>query len=199
MDVPSGEKEFEAGGDVALLPNKQYDMFCEYRYFRDFTIKQKDDCLEIDSTSEPEYGDKVLLRDRWYSDFESQLTLECSTDTGAAGFLFRVSNPAVGAERWNGYGVTVSANGRVQLIKCDRKIEVLAQAQTQIANKSCLTVKAENQYLSVSCGNKILLSVKDRSYDKGSVGFAAFNSRCNFYDLNVKVLRKNDKEEQIHA
>ncbi len=199
VDVPSGEKGLETGRDIVLLPHKQYDRFCEYRYFRDFTINRRDDCLEIDSTTEPAYGDKVLLRDSQYSDFVSQLTLKCSTDTGAAGFLFRVSNPAAGAERWNGYGVTVSAKGKVQLIKCDRKIEILAQAQTKIAEKSSLTVKAEKQYLSVACGDELLLSVKDQTYTEGSVGFAAFNSRCNFYNLSVSVITKNSKEDQIHA
>lgn len=199
MNAPSGEMDFDCGDSITISPHLMYHKFCEYRYFRDYTINRNNDSLEINSSISSDYGDKILLRNKKYSDFSARFTFEINSKTGEAVFLFRVVNPATGIMRWNGYGVTVGAEGDICLIRSDRNRVLLAKANIDLCDKICLEVEAVQDVISVKYNDKVIISVRDNTYMCGQVGFAAFDSKCDFFNLDINVDNTTSQGGKLYA
>lgn len=199
MCAPSGEKDLNDGESVTISPYSMYHEFCEYRYFRDYTIKCNNSFLEINSSDALDYGDKILIRNKKYTDFKAKFTFEINSKTGEAVFLFRVTNPATGIMRWNGYGITVNSKGTICLIRSDRSRVLLAKADTNLYDKICFEVEAVQDVITIKHNDKVIISVCDNTYSCGQVGFAAFDSKCDFYDLDINVYNDTLQGGQLYA
>jgi len=108
-------------------------------------------------------------------------------------------NPATGIMRWNGYGVTVGAQGDICLIRSDRNRVLLAKANIDLCDKICLEVEAVQDVISVKYNDKVIISVRDNTYMCGQVGFAAFDSKCDFFNLDINVDNTNSQGGRLYA
>lgn len=101
--LPAGEMPLQTGGKAEIWPGRDGAKLTEYSYYRAKTLYYEADGLLIRGSACPDYGDKVLIRERQWQDF--QLLCKMEAHRGESGILFRVQLPAVGACQWQGLGL----------------------------------------------------------------------------------------------
>ena len=101
--------------------------------------------------------------------------------------------------RWNGYGVTVNSQGNICLIRSDRRRVSLAQAHINICGRTCIEVEAVQDVISIKYNDNVIISVSDPTYMYGQVGFAAFDSKCDFFNLDINVNNATSQGGKLYA
>ena len=75
----------------------------------------------------------------------------------------------------------------------------MAKADTNLYDKICFEVEAVQDVITIKHNDKVIISVCDNTYSCGQVGFAAFDSKCDFYDLDINVYNDTSQGGQLYA
>ncbi|WP_231956327.1 family 43 glycosylhydrolase [Posidoniimonas polymericola] len=196
LPAPSGEPAnkliSEPGGELAETFDNldRWEPIC---FFRRTSVRVRDGALQVRGTLDPRYGDKLVLRDRDYADFEAEVEVNRRRGDGAAGLLFRISNAAVGVNRYHGYTAQWTADNRVQLVRSNGdELTVLAEADLPgRPNRPLhLRVVAQGDRLSVYLdgARKPLIEAQDETYFTGAVGLLSGGVNSTFDNFQVRPL-----------
>ena len=184
IPVPAGERLPAEGGNICLRLGEAADDLAEYGYYREKTIFYEGDSLRIKGSVCPGYGDKVLVRDAVWDDFEA----ECVMDpfSGESGLLFRVEMPATGAYLWRGCGVYFREK-HWRLVRCDGK------SLTDLA-AGILTDNGERRLRVRAVGKTVILWLEDTLLrrvtvpeipSEGRIGLGTLGGDGRFIRLSV--------------
>jgi hypothetical protein len=138
-------------------------------------------------------GSKIVANDTDFSDFSYEAAVTVNSE-GDAGMVFRVSNPAIGPDAYQGYYVGInSLTGMVQLGKVSGQVwKVISSAQfhTQLNKKYNLKVVAKGDHFDVFIdgASKPLLTAKDDEYKSGSIGLRTYKAMATFDAVKVKAV-----------
>lgn len=136
-------------------------------------------------------GEKLLLDGGDFSDFKATTTLSFVKGERDAGLLFRATRPSIGFDAQRGYFAGLIPNMRVVVLgKTDGTCWTeIARAPVSFDPKADLKfgVMASGVDITVSLDGKKILTAKDASYQRGSVGLRVVDTHARFRGLEVKV------------
>jgi hypothetical protein len=138
-------------------------------------------------------GSKIMANGTDFSDFSYEASVTVNSE-GDAGLVFRVSNPAIGPEAYQGYYVGINPrNGTVQLGKVSNQVwQVIgsAKVQTQLNTKYNLKIVAKGDRFQVFINGalKPVLTTTDGEYKSGSIGLRAYKAMATFDALKVRAI-----------
>ncbi len=180
LSLPSGEKPWPAGEALELKLGTAADSFAEYAYFREKTIHWAGDALVIHGQIRPDFGDKVILRDRIYRDFQAELELE--VQGGQAGLLLRTTLPAAGRHRFR--GIAVLTDGKLLTVaRCDGTSQVVLSSISCPEPVRSIRVTAQGSTLNVRGGGTCITA--QIPPEGGFLGCVASDTQARFYSLRV--------------
>lgn len=139
------------------------------------------------------HGSKIIANGTDFSDFTYQADVNVNT-AGDAGLMFRVSNPAIGADAYKGYYVGLNpVNGNIELGKAsNQKWIVISSVKYPIKLNSNyklkLVAKGNKFEVFLDGSEKAILSATDNEYTSGSIGLRAYNAQATFDSVKVKSL-----------
>ncbi|WP_052573403.1 family 43 glycosylhydrolase [Haloferula sp. BvORR071] len=136
-------------------------------------------------------GEKLVLDGGEFTDFTASIRISIVKGDRDAGLLFRVTEPSVGFDAQRGYfaGI-VPATKIVVLGKTDGSSwkEIAREPITADLSKPvALGVTVKGSQISVGVDGKEVLSAKDETYAKGSVGLRVVDTHVRFDGLEVKA------------
>lgn len=186
--APSGEMGLGLGTSMELkLDKTNRNEFAEYIYSREKTVTEDNRGIRIWGSVWPEFGDKLILREKIYSDCEIHIPIRILSEEGEAGIMFRVQLPAAGECRWKGYGVYVSQNGLLRLVKCDgTKIDILRETKVKQSQIFNITVTLLKDLLKVFVDDTEIFSVQDSTYLDGQIGIGTLGGDAEFTMLKIR-------------
>jgi hypothetical protein len=139
-------------------------------------------------------GTMIIATGTKFSDFSYTADIAVNTE-GDAGFVFRVSDPAIGSEAYKGYYLGLNpSTGSVQLGKSSNgKWIVIASAKYSLKLK-------ENYKLKITAvGNKLevfingetkpIITAVDTEFKEGSIGLRAYNALTTIDNIKVVSLK----------
>lgn len=136
-------------------------------------------------------GEKIVLRDRLWSDAHFSARLRVAPGGKLAGLLFRVAQPAVGRQAQRAYFAALSAGpARVVLCYCDGTTTTeLASAPIALdaAQPHTLQATALGEKLSVSVDGSPALTATDSHLVNGLVGLRIDDGAATFENLSVSA------------
>lgn len=184
LALPSGEKPAAPGSDICLNLGEAADHLVEYGYYREKTIFYESDGLRIKGSACPDYGDKVMVRNAVWGDFEAECVL--IPIKGESGFLFRVELPATGAHLWRGCGVYFG-EGKWRMVYCDGKsISKLAKGVLNDQIERRLSVRAEGKCVTIRLDGTLLYKEElPQISNEGQIGFGTLGGDGRFTQLTV--------------
>lgn len=186
--APSGEYGLSEGTSVEMkLDEASRKEFAEYTYSREKTVFADENCIRIFGSVWPEFGDKLLLRERAYRDFEIRLPIKALSEEGEVGVLLRVQLPAAGQCLWRGYGIYVSKNGRTRIVKCDGT-QVITLAETRVDKGELFNITAtlQENLITVFMAGREVLSVKEDTYKEGQIGIGTLGGDGEFTEISIR-------------
>ncbi|MEP6666344.1 MAG: glycoside hydrolase family 43 protein [Nocardioidaceae bacterium] len=133
-------------------------------------------------------GEKVVVRDGTYADFELTTNVRFVRGRRAAGVMFRTTAPAVGFDAQRGYFAGLALDrGALVLGKTNGRefvpLAELALAFDEDATHT-LTVRARGGHIMVSTGDAVI-DHHDDDYSSGSVGLRVVDTHACFTSLAV--------------
>lgn len=184
LAVPSGEKPAARGGNICLELGAAADSLIEYGYYREKTIFYESEGLRIKGSACPAYGDKVMIRDAVWQDFEAECVME--PINGEIGFLFRIALPATGAYLWRGCGVYFQ-NDKWRMVYCDGKeLSVLVEGVLTGCGKRKLKVKAVGKCVAIWLDDLLVhRQTVPQIPEEGCLGFGTLGGDGRFIQLVV--------------
>jgi len=152
---------------------------------------QNQDGYRLRAGADPRIGDKALLRGCAYTDFTMRLRVRNEARKSRAGLLFRVSEPALGVNRFKGYAAMLGAGGKLELLKCDgEECKRIAQAvvHTQRGKWSTMRVSCLGPHIRVYVDDmeRPMIDTSDATYTTGSVGVRGVNGDVAFDDFLIE-------------
>ena len=187
--LPSGERSLPEGGRLSLELGTASDHLAEFGYYRSQTIFYEPEGLRIRGTACPEYGDKVMLRDGLWKDFEAEVELEPLA--GECGVLFRVQLPAARQYLWHGCGLYISG-GTWRLVRCNgKRLAELAQGEITGGSQMVVNVYARGRELRLRLNGAEVCNVTTDWNDWGQIGFGTLNGEGRFVRMSVRPLDQN--------
>lgn len=133
-------------------------------------------------------GNKSLVSGSNYSDFAYQADVVVAGQGGDAGLIFRVTEPSVGTDAYNGYyaGIDV-AQQRIVLGKASNSWTILATVpfHAQAMTPYHLRVDAVGQNITVSVGNVPVIRFGDDTYPSGAVGVRTYDVDAGWTNVDV--------------
>jgi len=134
-------------------------------------------------------GEKLVLDGGDFADIEASVTLRFINGGRDGGLLLRVSHPAVGFDAQQGYfaGVLPDEN-RVLFGKTDgRAWQELARAEAAIPSDApvVLGVRAVGDEFTILLDGKEVLTARDATYKRGSIGLRVVDTHVRFTDLKL--------------
>ena len=135
-------------------------------------------------------GTKIIATKTNFSNFIFKADISVNT-AGNAGLLFRVTNPAIGADAYKGYYLGFNAEtGTVELGKADgAKWLVIASAKypLKLKENNKVEVKATGDKFAVYLnGAKTpILNARDSEYTQGSIGLRSYNAVTVIDNIDV--------------
>lgn len=196
IERPSGEKLFspKLPLTVAFKGAKNLDGFSYYGH-QQFLAATKDG-VELgaapkDPVNAYRSGEKLVLDGGEFTDFTASTRISFLRGDRDAGLLFRVTDPSVGFDAQRGYfaGI-VPATKIVVLGKTDGSgwKEIARAPITADTSKPLdLSVTAKGTEFTVKLDGKAVLTAKDDTYPKGSVGLRVVDTHVRFEGLEVKA------------
>lgn len=133
-------------------------------------------------------GGKALL-DTNFADFSYDADVTLQGGSGDAGLVFRVTDPAVGADSYRGYYAGVSARNRLVLGRAGDGWTELASTPLRVRPGATvhLRVEATGSTLEVYAGST-LLSVTDSTWTSGATGVRVYGTAATFDNVRVEKL-----------
>ena len=142
-------------------------------------------------------GVKCVAPDTQFADFTYSADVSVG-NTGNAGLIFRVSDPAIGSDAYKGYYVGFGVEeGGIQLGRANNGWQQLASAKMNFdADKTYpIRVEARGAQIRVWVGDAAapILEANDSTFAEGAIGVRQWSSnpektRASFANLNVKSL-----------
>lgn len=139
------------------------------------------------------HGSKIIATGTDFSDFTYQADVNVNT-AGDAGLMFRVSDPAIGADAYKGYYVGINPiSGNIELGKAsNQKWVVISSAKYPVKmnnNYKLRLIAKGNQFnVFLDGSEKAILSATDNEYSSGSIGLRTYNAQATFDSVKVKSL-----------
>lgn len=145
-------------------------------------------------------GDKALVKglDATDTRITTYVTLS-GTLRGNAGVVFRVTNPSVGSDAYNGYYAGISGSGFVILGRVNQAYTQLGRAPISVASdgKYYLQVDAIGSRISVTVGNVGFpqIVVHDSTWTHGATGVRVYQIDTKFAEFQVCPTAGDDFEQ----
>ncbi|PWS29597.1 hypothetical protein DHW03_05490 [Pedobacter yonginense] len=139
------------------------------------------------------HGSKIVATGTNFADFTYQAKVNVNT-AGDAGLMFRVSNPAIGADAYQGYYLGLNpTTGNIELGKSsNQKWIVIRSVKYPVKVNSNYTLKIVakgNQFdVFIDGAKQPILSATDSEYATGCVGLRTYNAQATFDDVKVRNL-----------
>lgn len=148
--------------------------------------------LNIDS---PTGSTKVFMCNTLLKDFtySTKVSFRDPGPDSKAGITFRATGISTYENRFNGYSVVVDPNGLVSLEKhygvysSDAR-QMIYSASIKAADEYDITVVASGSMIQVFVNSEPAFTIKDTSYQGGSVGLIAENTLAQFDEANIYEL-----------
>jgi hypothetical protein len=137
-------------------------------------------------------GSKYVANGTDFKDFTYQANVKINT-AGDAGLMFRVSNPAIGADAYQGYYVGLDqSNGTVLLGKANgQKWTVISSGKYPVEMNEMYTLKivakGDKFDVFINGSAKPILSATDSQYQSGSVGLRAYKALASFDSVKINA------------
>jgi hypothetical protein len=137
-------------------------------------------------------GSKYVANGTDFKDFTYQADVKINT-AGDAGLMFRVSNPAIGPDAYEGYYVGLNQlTGTVQLGKAsDQKWIVLSSEKYPVEMNKMYTLKivakGDKFDIFINGSAKAILSATDGQYRSGSIGLRAYKALASFDSVKINA------------
>ncbi len=180
LPLPAGEAAWKGGEALDLDMGQACGYFAEYAYFREKTIFWETDYLQISGDIRPDFGDKVILRERVYRNFYAELTLD--TKGGEAGLLLRIQQPATGRCCWQGMAVLTDGH-QLTISRCDGQTQEVLAAAAIPEDARTIRVHTAGSCVSAECGGVRIQA--PCSADAGFIGCIALDAQARFYALRI--------------
>lgn len=138
------------------------------------------------------HGSKIIAAAVKVEDFVLETDIKPSM-VGNAGVVFRVSNPSIGPDLYEGYYVGINpVLNRIEIGKSINETYVLlASSPLKVQGDKTyrLKVTAKGNAIAVSIdGAKSIVSVKDNDFKSGSIGLRSFDGLPTYDNLSIKSL-----------
>ncbi len=211
---------FNGHGDVVQLTNTEGDVVKNYNYdsFGN-EISAKKDCKDsfvdgiaygwenyggIWKVENGEYsvnisnGAKSLMSGVLGSDYTIEADVKLLGSSGDAGLAFRVLNPSVGGDSFNGYYVGLNIQtGNIVLGKMDGNWSVITQVPFTVnSNVSYhLKVVANGSNIKIYVNGILKINVNDTTYTSGGIGVRAHYSNTHFDNIVVTGATYTDNDQ----
>jgi hypothetical protein len=134
-------------------------------------------------------GGKALL-DTNFGDVVQDTTVTVTSGAGDAGVVFRVTQPAVGADSYRGYYAGISTRGRVLLGRAANSWTLLKDAALPVVpgQRYHLRVTASGADLRVYVDDMTTpkLTATDATHSSGANGVRVYNAAATFDDVAVR-------------
>ncbi|MES2827420.1 MAG: beta-L-arabinofuranosidase domain-containing protein [Bacteroidota bacterium] len=150
-------------------------------------------CASNGNNSSGTQGSKVIATGTQFSDFNYSADVMV-TAPGDAGLVFRVKNPAIGSEAYEGYYVGLNpVSGLIQLGKsAQKKWTVISAVKFPVKMNQKYRVKVKaigNKFeVRIDGADKPILMATDTEYKTGSVGLRAYNALATVDNISVSEL-----------
>ncbi|MGN8056393.1 beta-L-arabinofuranosidase domain-containing protein [Pedobacter sp. 22163] len=137
-------------------------------------------------------GSKYVANGTDFKDFTYQANVKINT-AGDAGLMFRVSNPAIGADAYQGYYVGLDQlNGKVLLGKANgQKWTVIGSGKYPVEMNKMYTLmivaKGDEFNVFINGSAKPILSATDSQYQSGSIGLRAYKALASFDSVKINA------------
>lgn len=138
-------------------------------------------------------GSKIVAGATNFSDFRYQASVKVTT-AGNAGLIFRVADPAIGADAYQGYYVGLNpVNGTIQFGKASNqswKVIRTAKLPVQMNKSYMLKVIAKgNQFeIFIDGSTKPVIIAADDEFKSGSIGLRTYKAEATFDAVNVSTI-----------
>ncbi|KAE8550127.1 hypothetical protein TMatcc_001204 [Talaromyces marneffei ATCC 18224] len=136
------------------------------------------------------FGGKALINSN-YGNFLYEVDVTLPSASGNAGLVFRVTNPSVGADAYNGYYAGISTSS-VFVGRASNSWTPLGSAQVDLAINQLHHVKVEvvdtTLNIFVDDMNKVLVSVTDGTYTSGMNGVRVYGTEATFDNIQFNPL-----------
>lgn len=134
-------------------------------------------------------GNKSLVQSATFTD--GAITMDMSVGAGGdAGFVFRVSNPSVGVNAYNGYYAGVSSSGAVMLGKVSGGVYTsLGSGSATVSGWVHMRVEASGSLIKVYVGNMTtpVITATDSTFATGTLGLRANGAAASFNNFYAGV------------
>ncbi len=150
---------------------------------REQAITLQDGALDIDATKDDRFGDKALVRDADYSNFDLESDIKILKGAVDGDLIFRVKEPAIGIDSFKGYVAAINVNGYVELGRTDGKNFTSLSKIDMPVNKDQsyrLKVVADGDHIQVFVDGEKKIDLADNTYSNGQVSVRAVTSNVRF-------------------
>ncbi|WP_367870865.1 family 43 glycosylhydrolase [Luteolibacter sp. Populi] len=134
-------------------------------------------------------GEKLVLNGGDLTDFTASTRITFVKGDRDTGLLFRITNPSVGFDAQRGYFAGIVPNTKIVVLgKTDGsswKEIARAPLTSDAAKPMDLSVTAKGPEITITLDGKKLITAKDDSYAKGSVGLRVVDTHARFNGLEV--------------
>jgi alpha-L-arabinofuranosidase len=152
-----------------------------------------DGVLDADAGSGPKLVGDATVGDGVVS---VDVLFPTSASGGNAGMIVRVSEPGVGADRFNGYEVSLDGNGSLVLGRHRQNWELLRTVPCKVPVETWITLQARlnGPTIELYVDGKPLLAYKDEQHPMptGRVGLRTWQRAARFRNLRVERDGRND-------
>ncbi|KAF7157661.1 hypothetical protein CNMCM5623_002035 [Aspergillus felis] len=140
------------------------------------------------------FGGKALVNPN-FGDFLYETDVTLPSTSGNAGLVFRVSNPSIGADAYNGYYAGISTSG-VFLGRASNSWTPLSSSSADLAANKVhhVKVQAMNKALDIFVDDmsKAKVSVTDGTYSSGMNGVRVYDTGATFDNIRITPLAFSD-------
>lgn len=196
LPVPSGEKMPSPKLPLALPlgRGKGLDGFSYYGHQQFLVLGEKGvelGAAPADPVNAYRSGEKLVLDGGEFTDFTATTHITFLKGDRDAGLLFRVTDSSVGFDAQRGYFAGILPGSKVVVLgKTDGtswKEIARTPLDRDVAGGVDLGVTAKGPLISVTLGDKEILSAKDETYARGSVGLRVVDTHARFEKLEVRA------------
>ncbi|MGF7082817.1 family 16 glycoside hydrolase [Mucilaginibacter sp. UYCu711] len=150
-------------------------------------------CASNGNNSSGDQGSKIVATGTNFTDFIYTADVKV-TSPGDAGLMFRVSDPAIGANAYKGYYVGLNpVKGTLELGKANGKEwKVLASIKYPVKLNENYNVKIEavgsNFKVFINGSGTPSITAADNEFKAGSIGLRTYNALATLDNLEIKAL-----------
>jgi len=140
-------------------------------------------------------GNKAIAGEKSYSDFDYEADVLVGAEGGNAGLMFRVSNPAVGGDAYNGYFAGIETNRLILGKAANNWTELAAVSMPLAPNKFYhLRIVASGENIKVYADDmtKARIDINDSTYASGVLGIRTMRVPAKFSGISAETLAYRD-------